>query len=101
VAEVADVIAVGDGAVDLAAAVAALHGLGATQLLCEGGPRLFGALIAADLVTELCLTVSPVLAGGGPGRIAAGVPGPPREMSLRHVLSLEDMVFLRYARGRP
>jgi riboflavin biosynthesis pyrimidine reductase len=97
----AEVLALGDDEVDLAAAVRALHERGATQLLCEGGPTLFGSLIAADLVTELCLTVSPLLAGGGPGRIAAGAPGKPRAMSLRHVLSVEDMLFLRYARKQP
>jgi riboflavin biosynthesis pyrimidine reductase len=98
VAAVADVIAAGDDEVDLPAAVAELHARGATQLLCEGGPRLFGAMIAADLVDELCLSVSPLLVGGGPGRIAAGTPAPPRRMSLRHILSVEDMLFLRYAR---
>jgi riboflavin biosynthesis pyrimidine reductase len=97
-AGVADVIAVGDGEVDLAAGVAELRARGAGQLLCEGGPSLLGAMIAADLVTELCLTVSPLLVGGGPGRIAAGAPGIVREMSLRHVLTLGDMLFLRYAR---
>ena len=95
---VADVIAVGDTEVDLAAGIAALHQRGATQLLCEGGPALFGSLIAHDLVTELCLTVSPLLVGGGPGRIATGAPSAAREMSLRHVLSRENMLFLRYAR---
>ena len=94
----AEVLAVGDEEVDLAAMVAALRERGATQLLCEGGPRLFNSMIAADLVTELCLTVSPLLVGGGPGRIAAGPPAPPRSMSLRHALSLQDMLFLRYAR---
>ncbi len=97
----AEVLALGDDEVDLAAAVAALHERGATQLLCEGGPTLFGALVAADLVTELCLTVSPLLVGGGPGRIATGAPGKPRAMSLRHALSVEDMLFLRYARKQP
>jgi riboflavin biosynthesis pyrimidine reductase len=94
----AEVLVAGEDEIDLAAMVAALHGRGATQLLCEGGPRLFNSLIAADLVTELCLTVSPRLVGGGPGRIAAGAPGPSREMSLRHALSLQDMLFLRYVR---
>jgi riboflavin biosynthesis pyrimidine reductase len=98
VAAVADVIAVGDDEVDLPTAVAELHARGATQLLCEGGPRLFGSLIAADLVDELCLSLAPLLVGGGPGRIAAGAPAPPRRMSLCHVLSVEDMLFLRYAR---
>ncbi len=96
---VADVVAVGDGgAVDLPAALAALHARGATQVLCEGGPHLLGALTAADLVDELCLTVSPLLAGGDAGRISAGPPGPPRAMALRHVLAEDHMVFLRYAR---
>ncbi|GIF18308.1 riboflavin biosynthesis pyrimidine reductase [Actinoplanes tereljensis] len=95
----AEVIAVGDhGQVDLAAGLAALHARGATQLLCEGGPSLLGTMIAEDLVTELCLTVSPLLVGGGPGRIAAGAPGAARKMSLRHILTREDMLFLRYAR---
>jgi riboflavin biosynthesis pyrimidine reductase len=98
VEDFADVIAVGDGEVDLAAGIAALHRRGATQLLCEGGPALFGSMIAEDLVTELCLTVSPLLVGGGPGRIATGAPADAREMSLRHVLCREDMLFLRYAR---
>ncbi len=99
-ADVAEIVTVGETSVDLAAAVAALHGRGATQLLCEGGPRLFGAMIAADLVDELCLTLSPRLVGGGAGRIAAGPGGPPREMSLAGILADEDMLFLRYARSR-
>jgi riboflavin biosynthesis pyrimidine reductase len=94
----AEVIAAGDDEVDLPAAVAALHERGATQLLSEGGPHLLGALSRADLVTELCLTVSPLLVGGGPGRIAAGTAHAPRRMSLRHALTVGDMLFLRYAR---
>jgi riboflavin biosynthesis pyrimidine reductase len=101
IAEVADVVAVGDGEVDLPAALAALHERGATQLLCEGGPQLLGALTAADLVDELCLTVSPLLAGGDAGRIATGPASPPRPMSLRHILAEDDMLFLRYARRNP
>jgi riboflavin biosynthesis pyrimidine reductase len=99
IAGVAEIVTVGDEAVDLATAVADLHGRGATQLLCEGGPRLFGALIAADLVDELCLTVAPLLAGGSAGRISAGPPGRFRPMSLRHALTSDDMLFLRYVRA--
>jgi riboflavin biosynthesis pyrimidine reductase len=97
-ADVAEIVAVGERDVDLAAGVAELRARGATQLLSEGGPHLLGALIAADLVDELCLTVSPLLTGGTAGRIAAGPPGPPRSMSLRHILAEDDMLFLRYAR---
>lgn len=38
-----------------------LHG--ADLVLCEGGPQLFGQLVAADLVDELFLTIAPQLAG--------------------------------------
>nr|WP_239164201.1 pyrimidine reductase family protein [Actinoplanes palleronii] len=98
IAEVAEVIPVGDRAVDLAAGVRLLHERGATQLLCEGGPALLGSMIAADLVDELCLTVAPLLVGGRAGRISAGPPTPPRPMSLRHALTRDDMLFLRYGR---
>ncbi|WP_239117586.1 pyrimidine reductase family protein [Paractinoplanes ferrugineus] len=90
-------VLVADG---LADGIAQLNARGATQILGEGGPRLLGSMIAEDVVTELCLTVSPRLVGGGPGRISAGAPAVPREMSLRHILSREDMLFLRYARRR-
>jgi riboflavin biosynthesis pyrimidine reductase len=98
-AEVAEVVTLGDEAVDLAALLGELHTRGATQLLSEGGPQLFGALTAADLVDEVCLTVSPLLAGAGAGRITAGLPGPPRRMVLRHALSADGALLLRYARG--
>lgn len=98
-ATVADVLAIGDREVDLAAAVRHLRGRGHRHLLCEGGPQLFGTLTAADLVDEVCLTVSPLLAGPGAGRITAGPASPPRGLSLRHVLTAEGVLLLRY--GRP
>ncbi|MEV6488705.1 pyrimidine reductase family protein [Actinoplanes sp. NPDC051633] len=94
VERVADVVATDD----LAAGIAALHERGATQVFCEGGPRLLGALLEADLVDELCLTVSPLLTAGDASRIAHGGQAVRREMSLRHILAEEDMLFLRYAR---
>jgi len=98
---VADIVVAGDEVVDLSVALAALHERGATQVLSEGGPHLLGALTAADLVDELCLTVSPLLAGAGAGRITAGPASSPREMSLRSILSAGPMLFLRYARTGP
>jgi riboflavin biosynthesis pyrimidine reductase len=97
--DVADLVRCGDDRVDLAAALVELRRRGLGQLLCEGGPHLFGALTAADLVDELCLTVSPLLAGAGPGRITAGVASAPRRMPLRHVLATDDgTLLLRYTR---
>ena len=97
---VAEIVTVGEDTVDLAAAVRELHARGATQLLCEGGPRLFGAMIAADLVDEVCLTVSPLLVAGDAGRIATGPQSPPREMSPAGILADGPALFLRYARSR-
>jgi riboflavin biosynthesis pyrimidine reductase len=98
-AEVADIIVHGDGVIDLASAVAELRERGHHQLLSEGGPHLFGALTAADLVDELCLTVAPILAGPGAGRITAGFAGPqPRRLQLRHILSGDGQLMLRHTR---
>jgi riboflavin biosynthesis pyrimidine reductase len=48
---------------DVVRAVAALRSRGHRLILCEGGPTLFGQLVAAGLVDELFLTISPLLAG--------------------------------------
>ncbi|CAA9316080.1 MAG: hypothetical protein AVDCRST_MAG48-2367 [uncultured Friedmanniella sp.] len=63
---------------DLAAALDRLAGAGWPRLLCEGGPGLHRALLAAGLVDELSLTLAPVVVGGegmrstsGPGLDAA------------------------------
>jgi riboflavin biosynthesis pyrimidine reductase len=97
-AEVADVLGVGAGEVDLAAAVGALAERGLPHLLCEGGPHLLGALLDADLVDEFCLTVAPKLVGPGPGRIVAGAPTDVRALALSQVLAAGDELLLRYVR---
>jgi riboflavin biosynthesis pyrimidine reductase len=98
-AKVADVIVAGDEAVDLAAARAALEGRGLRRVLCEGGPRLFGDLAAAGLVDELCLSLSPTLAGPGAARIIDGAHlGAARPLALTQVLAADDgFLFCRYA----
>ncbi|GAA1622429.1 pyrimidine reductase family protein [Georgenia ruanii] len=98
-AAVAEVVVCGGNAVDPARVVRALAGRGLAQVLCEGGPHLLGTLIAADLVDELCLTLSPVLEGGDAGRITAGGAQVTRTMRLAHVLTADDMLLLRYLRA--
>jgi diaminohydroxyphosphoribosylaminopyrimidine deaminase/5-amino-6-(5-phosphoribosylamino)uracil reductase len=44
---------------------------GVQSLLLEGGPTLAAAFLAADLVDKVMLFVAPVLAGAGPGVVAA------------------------------
>lgn len=98
--EVADVVEAGRGPrIDAVAAVAALRELGLSSILCEGGPHLFGALLAADAVDELCLTVSPRLEAGDARRIAAGQLPEPRGLALAHVLRSGSTLLLRYRRG--
>jgi riboflavin biosynthesis pyrimidine reductase len=98
---VADVLVCGDEIVDLGAARVALRERGLTRLLCEGGPTLFADLAQAGLVDELCLTVSPQLAGPGAGRIMAGASWP-LNMAGRNPLRLEGLLeedealFCRY-----
>ncbi len=69
------------------------------SVLCEGGPTLFGSLLAEGVVDELFLTVSPKLAGGGRGpTISSGSGLPePAELALRWVLEREQSLFLRYS----
>jgi len=92
--EVADLIV----AADPAGALAGLRGLGLTHLLCEGGPTLLGELSGADLVDEVCLTLSPLLAGPGATRMTAGAAHAPRPMTLVHALPAQDALLLRYRR---
>ncbi|MET0976183.1 MAG: pyrimidine reductase family protein [Leifsonia sp.] len=95
---VAEVLVCGDHGVDLHAAVRALVERGHTQVLSEGGPHLFGDLVAEDLVDELCLSLSPVIVGGTAGRIVRGAPEQLRRMRLVHALHGSGMLFLRYGR---
>jgi riboflavin biosynthesis pyrimidine reductase len=97
-AEVADLIVAGDDEVDLAGALDALADRGLARVLCEGGPHLFGDLAAAGLVDELCLTLSPVLAGPGASRIMAGTTFDATcELRLGHLLTTDDsFLYARY-----
>ncbi|MBC3191443.1 dihydrofolate reductase family protein [Pseudonocardia sp. C8] len=75
---------------------------GLHDVLCEGGPTLLGALVAADAVDELRLTLAPVLVGGPAGRIAAGpvAAEPPRGMRLAgHTADDDGTLLLHYVRA--
>jgi riboflavin biosynthesis pyrimidine reductase len=101
-APVADVVDAGDERVDPTLVVRELHARGLTQILCEGGPSFFGDLIAADLVDELCLTISPVLEGGSGPRIARSPGGPvvPRGLELTGLLRAGSLLLSRWSRAR-
>lgn len=100
-AAVADVLVCGPGPrIDLADAMGRLGQAGAAVVLCEGGPTLNADLMAAGLVDEICLTVSPLVAGGGSHRIIADAQlAAPVRFDLAHVLEQDDFLFLRYVRS--
>jgi 5-amino-6-(5-phosphoribosylamino)uracil reductase len=96
----AEVVITGEDHVDLDRALGALAERGLRRVCCEGGPRLFGELIAADLVDQLCLTVAPLLAGAGAARIAEGVARPdPMRLALASVVTEDGFLMLRYRRA--
>lgn len=105
-APVAEIVDCGTDRVEPAAVVAALAERGLRRVALEGGPGLLAQMMAASLVDELCLTVTPLLFGGSDvahptPRIMAGSPLPdaPRPMTLAHVIESDGTLFLRYRVG--
>jgi len=108
----AEVIVAGPELVEPAAIIGALAERGYRRVLTEGGPRLLEQIVAAGLLDELCLTVSPVLAGGWAGRIVAAPPAGgtradnaalpgqlgPTGLRLAHVLEDRGHLLCRYLR---
>ncbi|WP_329168134.1 pyrimidine reductase family protein [Streptomyces sp. NBC_01267] len=96
----AEVVIAGDAsAVDPARAVRELAALGFRRLLTEGGPRMLGQFVAAGVLDELCLTLSPMLTSGDAQRIAGG-PGlaVPERFALASLLEEAGFLFARYLR---
>jgi riboflavin biosynthesis pyrimidine reductase len=100
----AEVVAVNEGDwVDVSAAVACLRERGHELILSEGGPTLFTSLVAAGVVDELFLTVSPLLAGRATARRLSLVDGAELLPDARvggELLSIRrhaEHLFLRYA----
>jgi riboflavin biosynthesis pyrimidine reductase len=101
-----EVVVVNDGAqVDAAAAVAVLRGRGHELVLSEGGPALFASFVAAGVVDDLFLTLSPVLGGRSATprlSLVHGVellPGVRVAGDLVSVRRHESHLFLHYALG--
>lgn len=84
---------------DPRAALAALADRGIGVVLCEGGPRLLGRFVAADVVDEWFLTIAAVAVLGGAGRIAAFHEEVERRYMLRSVLHHGDDLMLAYERA--
>lgn len=95
-----EVLAHGDTDIDWPSVLADLADRGLRRVSSEGGPRLHGALLEADVVDELCLTVDPSLVAGAGTRIAVSDAAVDRPMSLVHAYPVGDVLLLRYYRRR-
>ncbi len=91
---------------DPGAIVSALHERGHRLILSEGGPTAIGPLLAAGLVDELFLTISPLLVGRPSGEQRLGLvegvdllPGGPPGASLLGARREGEHLFLRYELG--
>lgn len=100
----ATVIDAGEERVETGLAIAALAGLGHARILTEGGPTLLTQIADAGRLDDLCLTVSPWLAGGQAQRILAAPPEAPplthapQPLELAHVVADDGYLLCRYLR---
>ena len=100
VAEVIDASGREPESVDNATVLKILADRGLYRVLTEGGPLLLGALIEEDLLDELCLTVAPILVGGGAKRIVTGMGSVHTKMRRTHLLTDDDgYLYSRYVKG--
>lgn len=72
----------GEEHVDPRALRSSLRERGLHRVLCEGGPTLNHALVAAGVVDHVFVTVAPTLVGGGTGIVGPTLPGGPVELEL-------------------
>ena len=99
----AEVWQIGATSVDLRAMVSALHERGLRRLVCEGGEALLDGLVRKELVDEMDVTISPMLAGAGyladPGA-EARLPGTNdlSRFSLAHQFVEDEFTFCRFVR---
>lgn len=73
---------------------------GAKVVLVEGGPTFNGQLHDADVIDELCLTLSPQIVGGSSLRAVAGGAARFTEFRVDRILEEDGALFVRYVRER-
>jgi riboflavin-specific deaminase-like protein len=97
--QVADIVVVGEDDLDLSRLIEVLRERNLQRILCEGGPYLLSRLIEQDLIDDMCLTLSPFLAGSQPTTMQpASDRVAPTRLTLHHVLTSDDFLYLRYSR---
>ena len=91
-----EVLVCGEDDVDLRLALDVLAGRGFEQVTCEGGPQLLRTALAAGVVDELDLSISPNLVGDRARLLDTPLGGIVRTQ-LRQLLEEDGMLFARYA----
>jgi riboflavin-specific deaminase-like protein len=84
------------------AVMADLRARGVRSVLCEGGPTLNSALLEADVVDELFLTISPLLTGehAAPRIVEGHVLPDPVALTVAWVLRHDEELYVRYGVSR-
>jgi riboflavin biosynthesis pyrimidine reductase len=84
---------------ELPEVLADLRARGFEFVLCEGGPSLNRALLAAGLLDELFLTLSPLITGDDtqPAIVMGGALPAPVPLALRSVATADGELYLRYS----
>ncbi|HMO59275.1 MAG TPA: dihydrofolate reductase family protein [Roseiflexaceae bacterium] len=98
-----DVLALGETGADLHQLTQILYRqYGIRSLLCEGGPRVYGAMLHAGLIDEEFVTLSPLIIGEHPGKPrpslvegAGFAPGQAPRSTLISLRRVQDHLFLR------
>lgn len=97
---IAEIMSLGDS-VDPARVLADLDNRGMQSVVLEGGPTLNGHFLRADLVDEMLISYSPLIAGGTGSRLTKGGLMPDeRRFAVDRVLLADDLLFARYLRVR-
>ncbi len=96
-----EIFAMGDGRVDLRAAMATLHDEGIGRVLVEGGGTLNFELLRLGLVDEVHLYIAPLIFGGDRAPTLADGAGVARDVAIRLIQTSVDAdadggVLLRY-----
>ena len=97
--DVAELVDVGAGMVDAVELKRDLAYRGLPRIHCEGGPRLFGSLLAEQVIDALYLTVAPTLEAGSAKRITDDCRSTPTAMQLVTVLRSGSELLLHYVRA--
>ncbi len=98
VPETCEVVTLAGDTLDAAAILGAMEERGLRRIVCEGGPTLLHELVAAGLLDEADITVSPVFTGTNMSPHTPGLRDV-AEFELAQVLTADGFLMARYLRA--